>query len=68
MSLDDRLVRPTKIVIKIGAPIQPDTSSASDSDHVPRRDIGNLTEAMGEKIQTLFDDAQRRAGTPNTRA
>ena len=68
MSLGDRLVRPTKIVIKIGGPIQPDTSSASDSDHVPRRDIRNLTEAMGEKIQILFDDAQRRAGTPNTRA
>jgi 1-acyl-sn-glycerol-3-phosphate acyltransferase len=66
MSHGDRLVRPTKIVIKIGAPIQPNNSSASDSDCVPGRDFRTLTEVMGETIQTLFDDAQRRAGTPNT--
>jgi 1-acyl-sn-glycerol-3-phosphate acyltransferase len=67
MSHGDRLVRPTKIVIKIGAPIQPCTVSASETDQVPRRDIRKLTEVMGATIQALFDDAQRQAGTPNTR-
>lgn len=58
-----RFPRPTKITMVIGQPIMPEPPN--ESGRVPRREVRELTERLGDAIQELFDEAQRQAGTPN---
>jgi 1-acyl-sn-glycerol-3-phosphate acyltransferase len=58
-----RFVRPVKVVTVIGRPIHP--PPLKESGRVSRRAVRELTADLGDAIQNLFDEAQRRAGTPN---
>ncbi len=58
MPKGSKLVRPKKIVLVIGPPIQPPSSQG----RVPRRVVRELTEQLHGELQRLFDIAQRRAG------
>jgi hypothetical protein len=55
--------RPSRIRLVIGAPIQPPARDAKG--HTPRRAVRELTEELRGRLQVLFDEAQRQAGTPN---
>lgn len=52
--------RPSKMVVIIGEPIYP--PPLSDSGRVSRRAVKATTDLLRERIQTLFDEAQREAG------
>lgn len=56
-----RLLRPTKVTIIIGEPLRPPPLPA-DGSRLPRRAVHELTEELKDRLQVLFDDAQRRAG------
>lgn len=60
-----KIPRPTRITMVIGEPIMPEPNT--EGGRVPRRQVRELTELLGERIQVLFDEAQVRAGTPNRR-
>jgi 1-acyl-sn-glycerol-3-phosphate acyltransferase len=60
-----RFIRPVKMTIVIGAPIQP--PPRKESGRVSRAGVRDLTARLGEEIQELFDEAQALAGTPNRR-
>ena len=53
-------IRPVKIVAVVGPPIPP--PARSEGGRVPRRAVAELTERLQAELQTLFDDALRRAG------
>lgn len=53
-----KLIRPSKIVLIVGAPIVPPPSTG----RVPRRVIRELTGSLQHELQVLFDEAQHRAG------
>lgn len=59
MPKGSKLLRPKKVVLVIGPPIQPPVSSTG---RVPRRVVRELTEELHGTLQALFDDAQHRAG------
>jgi 1-acyl-sn-glycerol-3-phosphate acyltransferase len=54
-----RVIRPRKVAIVIGAPMEADSSAGA---RVPRAAIHELTERLHEELQQLFDLAQIRAG------
>jgi 1-acyl-sn-glycerol-3-phosphate acyltransferase len=54
-----RFIRPRKVAIVIGAPMEADSSAGA---RVPRAAIHELTERLHEELQRLFDLAQIRAG------
>jgi 1-acyl-sn-glycerol-3-phosphate acyltransferase len=54
-----RVIRPRKVAIVIGAPMEADSSAGA---RVPRAAIHELTERLHEELQRLFDLAQIRAG------
>jgi 1-acyl-sn-glycerol-3-phosphate acyltransferase len=58
-----KFIRPVKMVIVIGAPLNP--PPLKDSGRVSRRGVRELTEELGQAIQALFDEAQALAGRPN---
>jgi 1-acyl-sn-glycerol-3-phosphate acyltransferase len=64
MRKGSNFVRPVKIHIQIGKPIDV-ASRLSDSGRVPRSTIDDLTAELSEQIQALFDTAQQRAGSTN---
>lgn len=55
-----RFIRPVKMSIVIGEPIQPPPAKASGS--VPRSAVRELTADLGTAIQGLFDEAQAICG------
>jgi 1-acyl-sn-glycerol-3-phosphate acyltransferase len=55
-----KFVRPVKIVLVVGEPIQPPVASG-EGRSVPRRAVRELTEQLRGEVQKLFDDAQVRA-------
>ncbi|MBI2710203.1 MAG: 1-acyl-sn-glycerol-3-phosphate acyltransferase [Actinobacteria bacterium] len=57
-----RIVRPHKIVVVIGDPIE---APEAEGARARRQSVRHQTARVREEIQRLFDDAQRRAGTPN---
>jgi 1-acyl-sn-glycerol-3-phosphate acyltransferase len=65
MPKGSKFIRPVKMTIVIGAPIQP--PPLKESGRVSRAGVRDLTARLGEEIQRLFDEAQARAGTPNRR-
>lgn len=56
-----KFVYPRKLVVLIGEPIQP--PSAVDG-RMPRAEVKKVSLQLHERLQTLFDEAQRRAGQP----
>lgn len=55
-------IRPKKVVVVVGEPLPaPETEGAK----ARRAAVRTQTAALKERVQALFDDAQRRAGTPN---
>jgi 1-acyl-sn-glycerol-3-phosphate acyltransferase len=58
-----KFIRPVKMVIVIGEPIEPPPLKASG--RVSRKAVRDLTAELGESIQVLFDEAQALAGNPN---
>jgi 1-acyl-sn-glycerol-3-phosphate acyltransferase len=58
-----KLLRPTKLVLIVGAPIPP--PERTESGRTPRSAVAQLTDRLHGEIQELFDDAQARAGRPN---
>lgn len=60
-------IRPRKIVLVVGEPLEPPKGDGSG--RVPRRVVRQLTEQLKADIQSLYDEAQSRAGTaPSPRA
>jgi 1-acyl-sn-glycerol-3-phosphate acyltransferase len=58
-----KLIYPRKVAVVIGEPIPPERNTAGG--RVARSAIKQHSEALHETLQRLFDEAQRRAGTPN---
>lgn len=65
MPKGSKFIRPVKMTIVIGTPIQP--PPRKESGRVSRSAVRDLTARLGEEIQVLFDEAQALAGTPNRR-
>jgi 1-acyl-sn-glycerol-3-phosphate acyltransferase len=65
MPKGSKFIRPVKMTIVIGAPIEP--PPLKESGRVSRGGVRDLTARLGEEIQVLFDEAQALAGTPNRR-
>jgi 1-acyl-sn-glycerol-3-phosphate acyltransferase len=61
MRKGSNFVRPVKIHIEIGTPIDV-VSRLSETGRVPRRAIDDITAELSKEIQSLFDTAQRCAG------
>ncbi|HEX2381871.1 MAG TPA: lysophospholipid acyltransferase family protein [Acidimicrobiales bacterium] len=60
MPKGSKLLKPSKLVIVIGEPLEP--PAPSESGRVSRRAIKQLTDQLRAEVQKLFDDAQSRAG------
>ena len=58
-----KLLHPSKLVLVVGDPIPPPERTAAG--RTPRSAVAALTERLHGDIQTLFDEAQTRAGKPN---
>jgi 1-acyl-sn-glycerol-3-phosphate acyltransferase len=59
-----KLIRPAKVVIVVGDPMEaPQVEGAK----ARRAAIRSQTAALYDEVQRLFDEAQERAGTPNRR-
>lgn len=59
-----RFVFPRKVHVVIGEPIQP-AATVGATGRVPRSAIRGHSDLLHATLQELFDEAQRRAGTPN---
>lgn len=60
-----KFVRRAKVVLVVGAPLE--CPPLNDRGRVSRGAVRDQTETLHATLQTLFDDAQRKAGTPNRR-
>jgi 1-acyl-sn-glycerol-3-phosphate acyltransferase len=60
MPKGSKFVRPSKLVIVAGEPLQP--PAPSEGGRVSRRAVKQLTDQLRADVQKLFDDAQSRAG------
>ncbi len=58
-----KYIRPSKMVVVVGEPLPP--APLKESGRVSRTAVREETDALRVRLQELFDDAQRRAGTPN---
>lgn len=59
-----RVIRPRKVVVVVGEPL---AAPEAEGARARRSAIRTQTELLHQRVQELFDDAQRRAGTPNRR-
>lgn len=57
-----KFIRPKKVVVVVGEPLPP---VPTDGAKARRAAVRSQTAALKIRVQDLFDDAQRRAGTPN---
>ena len=55
-----RMIRPVKLTMVIGPPIE--VEAPAEGERVPRRAVRELTERLRAELQLLFDEAQVRAG------
>jgi 1-acyl-sn-glycerol-3-phosphate acyltransferase len=60
MPKGSKFLRPSKLAIVIGEPLEP--PAPSEGGRVPRRALKQLTDQLRAELQKLFDDAQSRAG------
>jgi 1-acyl-sn-glycerol-3-phosphate acyltransferase len=59
-----RAIRPTKVVVVVGEPLEASTAEGAKA---RRAALRTQTATLYDRLQALFDEAQRRAGTPNRR-
>jgi 1-acyl-sn-glycerol-3-phosphate acyltransferase len=59
-----KYLRPTKMVLVVGEPLPP--VPLKESGRVSRSGVRSLTEGLRGTLQRLFDEAQVKAGTPNS--
>ena len=59
MPKGSKLIRPSKLVLVVGEPIEP--PPPSEGGRTSRRAVKALTEQLRVEVQKLFDDAQTRA-------
>ena len=57
-----KFIKPVKCTIVIGPPLHPEPGEPGKA---PRRAVRELNERLRAELQRLFDDAQKKAGTPN---
>jgi 1-acyl-sn-glycerol-3-phosphate acyltransferase len=57
-----KFIKPVKCVLVIGPPLQPEVGEAGKA---PRRAVRELNDRLQPELQRLFDEAQKKAGTPN---
>lgn len=62
MPKGSRMIRPRKCVVVVGEPL---VVPRDESGRVPRSAVREITDRLSVELQRLYDDAQRRAGTPN---
>lgn len=55
-----KFISPRKVVMMVGDPIVP--PAVEGGERVPRRVVRELTEQLDDAIQTVYDEARRRAG------
>ncbi|HEX6568155.1 MAG TPA: lysophospholipid acyltransferase family protein [Acidimicrobiales bacterium] len=60
MPVGSKLVRPHKIVLVVGEPIEPPAGDGTG--RVKRREVHRLTERLRVDVQALYDEARRLAG------
>ena len=60
MPKGSKMIRPVKIHLVVGEPIWPE--AREEGARVPRRAVAELTATLKERVQVLFDDAQRTVG------
>jgi 1-acyl-sn-glycerol-3-phosphate acyltransferase len=60
MPKGSKLLRPVKITVIVGPPLLPE--ARAEGARVPRRAVAELTAALKDEVQRLFDEAQRLAG------
>lgn len=58
-----KFIRPHKVVVIVGAPLEAPEAAANG--RVPRGAVREQSERLHGVLQDLFDEAQRRAGSPN---
>lgn len=58
-------IRPKKVVVVVGAPLE---APVTEGAKARRAAVRTQTALLKEQVQALFDEAQRRAGTPNPQA
>lgn len=63
MPKGSKMVWPKRLTVVVGEPLDPPPQT--DEGRVPRRAVRELSDELSERIQTLFDEAQALAGTPN---
>jgi 1-acyl-sn-glycerol-3-phosphate acyltransferase len=64
MPRGSKLIRPVKLTLVVGTPIDPPI--ATEGGRVPRRAVKELTDKLKVEVQRCFDEAQERAGRPNS--
>jgi hypothetical protein len=64
MPKGSRFIRPVKVRIVIGNPIQPPPREPGARGS--RRQVHELSSQLRDELQKLFDTAQVAAGTPNS--
>jgi 1-acyl-sn-glycerol-3-phosphate acyltransferase len=57
-----KFIKPVRCQLVIGPPLYPE---AIEGGKAPRRAVRELNERLQAELQRLFDDAQKKAGTPN---
>jgi 1-acyl-sn-glycerol-3-phosphate acyltransferase len=57
-----KFIKPVKVHMIIGPPIYPEQGEKGKA---PRRAVRELNERLRAELQRLFDEAQKKAGTPN---
>ncbi len=57
-----KFLKPVKVHLTIGPPIQPEVTEGNKA---PRRAVRELNTKLYDELQRLFDDAQAKVGTPN---
>jgi 1-acyl-sn-glycerol-3-phosphate acyltransferase len=63
MPKGSKLLRPVKVSVVIGEPIEPPARSGEGgTGRAPRRAVHEVTERLAKELQALFDQAQVRAG------
>lgn len=63
MPKGSRFIRPRKVVVLVGSPI--DCPAPAANGRVSRNAVREHTDELRAALQSLFDRAQERAGTPN---
>jgi 1-acyl-sn-glycerol-3-phosphate acyltransferase len=63
MRKGSKMVYPVRMTVVVGEPLYP--PERSESGRVSRKAVRAMTADLSDRIQALFDDAQRAAGRPN---